>query len=102
MMTVTLVNEAASSLTGKQCEVQNAFKEKPFCDEFVPPPSPVVHCFRTLGSVNCYNEPNPFAAGRFTNQPPAATTPIPSEIVRGERPLPVIPASTWPGTPKPI
>ncbi|MBM3511018.1 MAG: hypothetical protein FJX61_12925 [Alphaproteobacteria bacterium] len=102
MVAVSLVNETASSLTGKQCEVQNAFKEKPFCDDFVPPPSPVVHCFRTLASVNCYNEPNPFAAGQFTNQPMLPPAKVSTDVVREDKPGTVIPASTWPGIPKPI
>ena len=68
---VTMIDETMSSFTGKECRVRHVFNDdKAICYEAVSlPQGPRVFCYRTLGSIDCYREPNPLIGDAFKIEP---------------------------------
>jgi hypothetical protein len=53
----------AELVTGKECNTLAAIKDKgPLCRESFNPPiyEKPIYCYRTLGQVKCYEEPDPY------------------------------------------
>ena len=68
---VTMIDETMSSFTGKECRVRHVFQDdKAICYEAVGlPEGPRVYCYRTLGGIDCYREPNPLGGAEFKVEP---------------------------------
>ena len=68
---VTVIDETMSSFTGQECRVRHVFQDdKAICYEAVSlPEGPRVYCYRTLGGVDCYREPNPLGDAEFKIEP---------------------------------
>ena len=68
---VTMLDETMSSFTGKECRVKHAFQDdKALCYQAVAlPEGPRVYCYKTLGGIDCYREPNPLAGTAFQAEP---------------------------------
>ena len=68
---VTAIDETMSSFTGKECRVRHVFQDdRAICYEAVAlPQGPRVYCYKTLGGVDCYREPNPLAGAEFQSEP---------------------------------
>ena len=53
----------AELVTGKECNTLAAIKDKgPLCRESFDPPiyEKPIYCYRTLGNIRCYEEPDPY------------------------------------------
>lgn len=48
-----------SAYSGKDCSAIRVERGETYCREDELNPTPVVHCYRTLGDVTCYEKPNP-------------------------------------------
>ena len=48
-----------SAYSGKDCSAVRVNKGDTYCKEDEPNPTPAVHCYRTLGDITCYNQPDP-------------------------------------------
>ncbi|MBF0268379.1 MAG: hypothetical protein HQL44_07285 [Alphaproteobacteria bacterium] len=60
----TATDHVASLATGKDCSTIRAKDEGQFCVSRNPPiQRPDVYCYRTLGQVSCYREPDPYGDG---------------------------------------
>jgi hypothetical protein len=46
-----------SWVTGRDCSVVRLDQGKTYCRPIEPPPEPPAYCTRSLGSVNCWNDP---------------------------------------------
>ena len=55
----TLGDHYASYTTGKNCSSVRLEQGRTYCREDEPNPIPTVHCYRTIGDVTCYAEPDP-------------------------------------------
>ena len=68
---ITIVDEAMSGLTGKECRLNHVFRDdREICYQAVSlPQGPRVFCYRTLGRVDCYREPNPLDGNEFKVEP---------------------------------
>ena len=56
----TLSDHLVSLISGKNCSVVRTERELAYCAEDQPPIiRPSVYCYQTLGSVSCYNRPDP-------------------------------------------
>ncbi len=60
----TVTDHIVSLASGKNCSTVRVDRGQSYCveDEINPPPK--VYCYRTLGSVSCYNEPDPYKGGQ--------------------------------------
>ncbi len=73
------VDERMSSILGKDCNSYRFVREGTYCVDDDPPvdPGPPLYCVKTLGGIECYDQPDPYAvaeSGR-TNQPQALRSP---------------------------
>lgn len=56
----TASDHLVSWMSGKDCSVVRSEQGLEYCVEDQPPePEPRVYCYRTLGSVSCYDRPDP-------------------------------------------
>jgi len=55
----TLSDHFVSYQTGKDCSTVRVEQGRTYCREDEPNPIPNVHCYRTIGDVTCYSEPDP-------------------------------------------
>ncbi len=54
----TLGDHLASAVTGKDCSTFEAREKRPYCQPYKEKADPSIndpHCYRTLGSVDCYD-----------------------------------------------
>ena len=63
----TLTDHAASWATGEDCSTREALDGRPYCQEeelLVAPAAAEaeVYCYRSIGSIVCYREPDPLAS----------------------------------------
>lgn len=87
---VGTVDEAMSRRTDQECSVMNFVDGDGYCrSRTVPSGRPPVHCFRTLGGVDCYEETDPYGlteTGTVRPSPPLATDPAPARTARADLP----------------
>ena len=80
---VATVDAIASRHTEKDCSVLNLLDGDPYCrSTTVPNGRPPVHCFKTLGGVDCYAEPDPYKlaeTGRNPERAPRGPPPPPHQ-----------------------
>ena len=62
-----------SFYSGKDCSSKRKEQGDTYCREDEPNPSPVVHCYRTLGEVTCYDRADPYENGAAPVGTPDAT-----------------------------
>lgn len=48
-----------SAYSGKDCSAVRVEKGETYCKEDEPNPTAGIHCYRTLGDITCYNQPDP-------------------------------------------
>jgi hypothetical protein len=70
-----LFDVAYSTITGKDCSVVRLDRGQSYCRAEEPPPAPPPYCTRSLGTVDCWRDPN------------AIRGPIPPEVADGPRTL---------------
>ncbi len=60
----TVTDHIVSLSSGKNCSSARVDRGQSYCveDEINPPPK--VYCYRTLGSVSCYDRPDPYNGGQ--------------------------------------
>ena len=63
----TLTDHTASWVTGKDCSTREALDGRPYCQAEDIPLAPAaaeaeVYCYRSIGSIVCYSEPDPLAS----------------------------------------
>jgi hypothetical protein len=60
----TITDHIVSLASGKNCSTVRVSRGQSYCveDEINPPTN--VYCYRTLGSVSCYNKRNPYNSGQ--------------------------------------
>ncbi len=60
----TVTDQIVSFTSGKNCSTARVDRGQSYCveDEINPPPK--VYCYRTLGSVSCYDRPDPYKGGQ--------------------------------------
>ena len=55
----TLSDHVVSYYSGKDCSIVRQSTGRSYCEEEENNPAPKVWCYRTLGSVSCYDRPDP-------------------------------------------
>ena len=60
----TLTDHAVSYFSGKDCYTVRKQTGRSYCKEDERNPTPTVHCYRNLGGVTCYQDPDPFGDRR--------------------------------------
>jgi len=55
----TIGDHLVSFQSGKDCSTVRVEQGRTYCKEDEPNPIPDVHCYRTIGDVTCYSEPDP-------------------------------------------
>ncbi len=66
------LDEAMSRRTDEQCSMMNFVDGDPYCrSRTVPNGRPPVHCFRTIGGVDCYTETDPYGLAETGNVRPS-------------------------------
>lgn len=60
----TMTDHAISLYKGKNCSTVRKEKGLSYCVEDEPNPAPKVHCYPTLGTPTCYDDPDPFPGGQ--------------------------------------
>ncbi|MDD9876493.1 MAG: hypothetical protein OXR84_03525 [Magnetovibrio sp.] len=60
----TMVDHVISMSSGKDCSYVRVERGMHYCKEDEPKVNPEVYCYNTLGSVTCYNRPDPYE-GRY-------------------------------------
>lgn len=70
----TLTDHAVSMATKQNCSVLHSAKNQPYCQDLEPQKSPAeleaeallaqTHCYRTLGAISCYREPDAMASAQ--------------------------------------
>ncbi len=55
----TMEDHVISATSGKNCSSVRAGTGRSYCEEDELNPSPSVYCYRTLGSITCYDRPDP-------------------------------------------
>ncbi len=55
-----LSDHLMSYSSGKNCSSVRSSTGRSYCEEEELNPTPKVYCYRTLGSVSCYDRPNPY------------------------------------------
>ena len=65
----TLVDHAVSWATEKDCAALHTANNEPYCQSYPPDPrerlaetAESLHCYRTLGTVTCYEQPDRWAS----------------------------------------
>lgn len=48
-----------SAYSGKDCSAVRVEKGETYCKEDEPNPTAGIHCYRTLGDITCYSQPDP-------------------------------------------
>ena len=70
---VNMADNVLSSATGRECSVSRLFREVVLCRPEAPEVAarePTLFCYRTLGTVDCYAEVDPYKATKgLVNQP---------------------------------
>ena len=68
----TLTDHVASNLTGHDCSTVKVKSRGKYCidQNSIPAPQPAVYCYRSLGDINCYENPDPYANGAVQVAPP--------------------------------
>ncbi len=78
---VGTVDEAVSRHTDQECSVMNLIDGDGYCrSRTVPSGRAPVHCFRTLGGVDCYEQRDPYGlaeTGQVRPRTPLASSPVP-------------------------
>ena len=57
----TIVDHVVSISSGKNCSTVRREQGLHYCEEDEPEVNPRVYCYKTLGRVTCYNQPDPYA-----------------------------------------
>ncbi len=70
----TLADHFVSFSRGKNCSTVRRQTGQTYCEEDEVTQPEEIYCYRTLGKVNCYAQPNPFDArnGTVGHTPPGA------------------------------
>lgn len=55
----TIPDHLVSYRSGKDCSTVRVEQGRTYCREDEPNPQPVAYCYRTLGDVTCYSQPDP-------------------------------------------
>ncbi len=55
-----LSDHIVSYASGKNCSIVRSSTGRSYCEEDELNPSPKVWCYRSLGSVDCYDRPDPY------------------------------------------
>lgn len=55
----TIPDHIASYRSGKDCSTVRTEQGRTYCREDESRPQPVAYCYRTIGDVTCYAEPDP-------------------------------------------
>ncbi len=88
---LAIVDKAVSDYAGKECRLAALITTGSICKTVAAASQPdPVYCFRTLGAVDCYREPDPYTAQPMPGlqRPPApAPAPRPADSEQGP-PLP--------------
>jgi len=69
----SMSDHVVSFFSGKDCATPRTERGDTYCKEDEPNPSPMVHCYRTLGDVNCYGRSDPYAGQYSTIGSPDTT-----------------------------
>jgi hypothetical protein len=65
----TITDHVVSFATGEDCSIVAYERGDPYCvDPNVVPTTPVYHCYRTLGQIDCYETEDPFRNGHLAVQ----------------------------------
>ncbi len=78
---LAIVDKAVSDYAGKECRLAALITTGSICKAVAAASQPdPVYCFRTLGAVDCYREPDPYAAQPLPGlQRPPALAPAPAD-----------------------
>ncbi len=60
----TIIDHVVSFTTGKNCSTLRSSQDLTYCEEDQVNPQPVLYCYRDLGKVSCYSQPD------LQNRPP--------------------------------
>ncbi len=60
----TVSDQIVSFTSGKNCSTARVDRGQSYCVEDEINVQPKVYCYRTLGSVSCYDEPDPYNGGQ--------------------------------------
>lgn len=55
----TVMDHVVSMRSGKDCSTVRSEQGRTYCREDEPNPMPQMYCYRSLGDVTCYKDPNP-------------------------------------------
>ncbi len=87
---VGAVDEAVSRRTDQECSVMNFVDGDGYCrSRTVASGRPPVHCYKTLGGVDCYGQTDPYGlakTGQVPPSPPLATNPVPARTAKADLP----------------
>lgn len=100
---LALVDKAVSNYVGVECRMANLLTTGSICKTAAATRvTAPVYCYRTLGTVDCYPETDPFAAPSLPGleRPPAVTLPPPSPDVDHAPPAPIVDKSASPPPPQ--
>jgi len=62
----TITDHVVSFATGEDCSIVAYERGDPYCvDPNDVPTTPVYHCYRTLGQIDCYETEDPFRNGHM-------------------------------------
>ncbi len=79
---VAIVDEKVSKWTASDCSANRFFTGGPYCREapVEPGPQPALYCYRTLGTVDCYSQPDPWGydGNERVVRPPELQVPPPT------------------------
>lgn len=79
---VQTIDLAMSRKTDEECSVMNFVDGDGYCrPRTVPSGRPQVHCFKTIGGVDCYTEKDPYGlaeTGNVRPSPPLGADPVPA------------------------
>ena len=65
----TIADHMVSFATGEDCSIVAFERGDPYCvDPNDIPPTPIYHCYRTLGEISCYETEDPFQNGHIAVQ----------------------------------
>lgn len=56
----TITDHVVSYMSGKNCTFMRTNQGLTYCEEDEKFPKPPIYCYKTLGEVTCYDQPDPF------------------------------------------
>jgi hypothetical protein len=98
---IELVDQTASIRLDKDCSAMHIFTGEEYClPHTVPSGRTPVYCFKTLGGIDCYDNPDPYAVAETDRAKPSQqlAAPYPGDPVSDPRRKPPKPYSPpfWP------